>query len=610
VSQAGSLGVIATSDILLSVDDANPEMELNRSDCLSVPAGAGAIVCDDFQFVYPFTPVSRMNQSGQIGLVHNSSLRAPFGVIGANFVLPPGATEPDSIKATLVVNGVTIQTQSYGSTLYAPGEKTRLAFDWVQGNYALENLLKYDVTIQPWSGGSPGSSITESGKFLSLDHRARYGRGWWIAGLEKLSVHGDTLIWTGADASGGVYIKSSAKWIRQTRSVPDTIVQDGSTYVRRPVGGGEVRFTSSGVHEKTIDRNDNETRFNYVDTVGWQRLSSVELPTPSGTDTIYTLHYNATSGVLDSVRVRSGGGGWSAYRIYGQDVAGGHGLHIDSIKAPDGLTTRLSASYGELNTISGPRGDTTAITYGAFKVATVTVKAGDATTPDVVLDYQAASRIGRGASGWTAPKPIDSVSARIDGPLSGAADTTRIFTTGWGAVRGIRDATGKRDLDRPTGSKLPRPSDAGALSQRVGGDDGVQLRGSAGHDHRSLDGRGDDLPMEQRVGGADAGHESGGPRDGVYVRRQRERADANRRRRQGLAALQRGQARRRGGGSVRLGDDVRLRLERQPQHGVAARLRVDALHARLPRLSDVRHAADRHDGGLGHDGSDVRRDGT
>ena len=191
VSQAGALQVIATSATLLSVKDANPEMEVDRGDCLTV--AAGAIVCDDFQYVYPFTPVARMNRARQLRLIYDSSLRGPVGVIGADFVLPPGAGEPDSIKATLVVSGTTIRTQSYASSLYAPGEKTRIAFDFDNYSYSAgEQLFKYDVTLQPWAGGSPGTSVSTSGRFVSIDQRTMLPRSWWVAGLEKLSCTGPT----------------------------------------------------------------------------------------------------------------------------------------------------------------------------------------------------------------------------------------------------------------------------------------------------------------------------------------------------------------------------------------------------------------------------------
>jgi YD repeat-containing protein len=281
--------------------------------------------------------------------------------------------------------------------------------------------------------------VANSQKFLSLDHYERYGRAWWIAGLEKLSVHGDTLIWTGPDASAGVYLKSGTLWVRSTRAVPDTIVQSGNDYVRKVLGGGEVHFTSSGFHTKSVDRNGDETLFNHSTVASWNRLSSVVVPKPSGADTVYTLHYNPTSGTMDSVRVRNGTGGWGTYRIWAQKVVG-QNIHVDSIKTPDGVKFGFIGAHGQITSIFGPRGDTTAIAYGHNKVATVTVKTAD--VADVVLDYRAAQRIGRTTSGWNAPKAVDSVSTRIDGALSGAADTTRVFVTGWGAVRGVRDAFG------------------------------------------------------------------------------------------------------------------------------------------------------------------------
>jgi YD repeat-containing protein len=440
VTASNTLDVVSTSQILLSVDDANHGMELDRSQCVNVSAGAGSIVCDDFQFVYPFTPVTRMNRTRQIGLIYNSGTRGAKGMIGANFVLPPGVTEPDSIKATLVTNGTTVRTQSYGSSTYAPGENTRIAFNWfwngVPGN---EQVPKYDVTIQPWSGGSPQTSVTTSGRVVSISNQYRFGRGWWIAGLEKLAVRGDTLIWQGGDASGGVYLKSGTKWVEQTRQRPDTIAQSGSTYIRELIGGGEVHFNSSGFQTKTLDRNGNETRFSHSVVLGWTRLSSVELPTPNGgADTIYKLSYNATTGGLDSVQVRSAAGGWDRFRVYSSKAT--WAPHIDSIVAPDGATTRFLQSYGLISQVQGPAGDSTVISYGYDRAQNVTVKTDG--EPDIVLGYRASSTIGRETSGWRAPTPVEDVFSRFDGPLSGAADTTAFYVTAWGALRGIRDALG------------------------------------------------------------------------------------------------------------------------------------------------------------------------
>ena len=87
------------------------------------------------------------------------------------------------------------------------------------------------------------------------------------------------------------------------------------------------------------------------------------------------------------------------------------------------------------------------MTYGYWKVDGVTVTT--AQSDDVVTGYQPSSTIGRDASGWRAPRAADLVSSRLDGPLSGSADTTQVYTTGWGAVRGTRDALGNETwIDR------------------------------------------------------------------------------------------------------------------------------------------------------------------
>jgi RHS repeat-associated protein len=204
------------------------------------------------------------------------------------------------------------------------------------------------------------------------------------------------------------------------------------------IGGGEVRFSSTGDHTETVDRQGNETHFGY--TVGAKdlsRLTSVQLPTLSSSDTIYRFFYHASIGSLDSIYVRDGAGAWGKISVHALPSSG---IIVDSITGLDGTRTRFAQSGGAITAVYGPRGDTTAVTYAYDKVTNVTVRTID--VADLVLNYTAASTIGREISGGRKPKATDSVASVFDGPLAGSDDTTRFYTTGWGAVRGIRDALG------------------------------------------------------------------------------------------------------------------------------------------------------------------------
>jgi hypothetical protein len=70
-------------------------------------------------------------------------------------------------------------------------------------------------------------------------------------------------------------------------------------------------------------------------------------------------------------------------------------------------------------------------------------------TPDdtIFTDYEAARTIG--SNTWSGhvyrPRPAGAVSAYVNGPLDTYGDSTRFFTTAWGAVRGTRDAYGSEN---------------------------------------------------------------------------------------------------------------------------------------------------------------------
>jgi len=438
VTASATMDVAATSQILLSVDDANPGMEMDRSQCLTIAAGAGSIVCGDFQYVYPFTAVTRMNRTHQLALIHNTDLVAPWGFVGANLVLPPGVALPDSIKAMLTINDSLADERTYPGTSLREGEAVRLALYWAWNSVSDGGqTATYSVTVQAFVEDVGQTPVVAASRMVSISHATRYGRGWWVAGVEKLDIHGDTLVWTGGDTSGGVYLKEGSKWIRQTRMQPDTIEASGSEYVRRRLDGGEVRFSSSGFQIKTVDRNGNETHFGYSTVGTLTRLTSISMP--SVTDTIYKIEYDAGTGGLSKVLVppRSGST-WDAYMIYAS-VPSWTPL-IDSIVAPDGTTTGFYSSWGPLHEVRQPGGDTTAIHFTYNKVAEVAVKSSDVTT--VETEYLSPSRAGSATIGWYSPRAVHDLHGRFDGPLSGATDTTAFYVTGWGAVRGIRDALG------------------------------------------------------------------------------------------------------------------------------------------------------------------------
>jgi len=219
----------------LTVDDANPGLEELRGECLSIAAGAGAIECDDFRYVYPFLPVKRLNRDRNIGLLYNSEAASGGKIIGANLTLPLGAT-PEGVEATLWVAGQMVDSVMHREALPS-GKPMRLALEAVDTVSAEVALIPYEVRVIAMYAGSPGvaDTVTAAGHYLRVHRREEFGRGWWPTGYESLtpvsdSVLGNGLVWTGGDGSARLYLPIDSTrpdtFFAVTRGVPDFIVAD------------------------------------------------------------------------------------------------------------------------------------------------------------------------------------------------------------------------------------------------------------------------------------------------------------------------------------------------------------------------------------------------
>ena len=65
-------GPAVVGTMTLSLTDVNPDLEQIRPDCLTLPAGPGAIQCDDFVYSYSFLTNLRLNRPYPLSLSYNS----------------------------------------------------------------------------------------------------------------------------------------------------------------------------------------------------------------------------------------------------------------------------------------------------------------------------------------------------------------------------------------------------------------------------------------------------------------------------------------------------------------------------------------------------------
>ena len=130
-----------------------------------------------------------------------------------------------------------------------------------------------------------------------------FGAGWWLAGLERLTVLSATeLLWVGGDGSARIYLKRGAGPMHDAPALdrPDSLSWDNVTGTRFLPDGGAVLFDASGRHTATRDRFGRETQI-FV-APGTERVDSLRIPKPGGW---LTYGFTYGSGVLTSVSAPS-----------------------------------------------------------------------------------------------------------------------------------------------------------------------------------------------------------------------------------------------------------------------------------------------------------------
>jgi RHS repeat-associated protein len=437
--------------LVTAIPEFTAVVESLRSECPIIAAGAGAIECDDYRFVYPFVPVTRLNRTRNLNLIYNSALAYPHPIIAADVTFPLGQTPvPDSVRAAVWIDNVSVGSVTQPMSALTAGVDNRLSIPLDRYSDVGTQLIDYQVVVSWKTSGAWVDDDPVPSQYISVDRRSEFGRGWWVAGYERLKIipASDTMIWTGGDGSARLYVKPDPAddfFVAQSRSRPDTIFTVSGGFSRHVLGGGEVRFTTIGVHWKSIDRNGNGTYFNHGTVAGENRLKWVKLATPTGSQNVYWLQWTSSGAQLQGLRVYWGGSNWDEYdiNVSSKNGPGNDGYHINSIVTPDGLTTDFEYAdsyHGILTGITGPRGVETNLIWESDKVEKVTLQVNG--LPDPVFQYAAASLIGSGTTGALLPRPTSAVSAKLDGPRTDVTDVTEFFVTHWGAVSGIRDAEG------------------------------------------------------------------------------------------------------------------------------------------------------------------------
>ncbi len=470
----------------LSVDvkSVNARTASDRNLCLSLAAGEGAArECGDLRLVHALPSVRTLDKDRAPVLIYDSQVAHPYPVVEANVTLGSSTMWPDTIAATLTINGIAYPRR-WPVAGFPPGTSRHfaVAFDAVG---LPSGMYPYTFSVSSIYNATHSQYTSSATDTLLLVNRAPspFGAGWWVAGVEQLVfVTGDTsssaskIMWVGGDGSTRLWAKTTnGKWAAPAINRPDTLARVGSTWVRYAQHGTQVVFNTAGQHVSTINRLQHTTAFSYSGAL----LTKITLPTPAGGSVVKdSLTYS--SSLLHTVLSPSPTAGWRTTTV----AMTGH--HVTSITDPD----TSSVSFGYLTTASDSNrassrtnklGHATTFAYDALhRLAKDSLDMGSG-VPFIVQRFLDADTVQLAAH---LPPPPESLYVRVDGPRTDVRDYTSFWRDAYGAPTSIVDAVG--DTTRITRGDARWPGLA-TREQMPNGNVMLATYSSRGNDSTSTD---------------------------------------------------------------------------------------------------------------------------
>jgi RHS repeat-associated protein len=234
----------------------------------------------------------------------------------------------------------------FSTSGWTDGQTRRLALLWNASSFATGSYPYRVVITSTYPSGSYEALLTGRVGVIN-DSASPFGRGWRIAGVQRLYASNDTITIAGCDCSdeGHVftvfYPTGSGGYTAPPGEFSTLTAVTGGGWKRRMRDGTTHYFRSSGLQDSTVDRSGNKVRYTYDAS---SRVDSI----------------------IDPV-------GWATRFRYSASQ--------DTVFIPGGRTARLILSGGNLTQIVDPDGKTVSFGYdGSQRLSSRTSRRGYQTT--------------------------------------------------------------------------------------------------------------------------------------------------------------------------------------------------------------------------------------
>jgi RHS repeat-associated protein len=401
----------------------------DRSLCLTVGAGqAAGLSCGDLFVVHGMPAYRTMGRDRSLTLLYSSAAAAPRPVVAVTVHEPDTTATPNAVFARLTVSGVAVDSATY----YGFGSATKQIVLGYDASGVASGIYPFRVTVRNLYDGGPHDDST-SGEFLVVNRStSEFGAGWWLAGVEQLVLgqSNNRILWIGGDGSAAVYDSVAAHtWVRHAGPYRDTLAYAASVYTLTLRHGVRVSFDGQGRHIQTTNRAGQSTAFTWSGNP--VRLTAIQVP-PAGISAIYTLAWNGSTHLLDSLMDPAG-------RTLGATMSSGT---ITQLVDADGRTTGFQYDGSQrLTRRTNPRGYGTAYVYGnGLHVTRIAIPLNPAASDSArdssrtTIEWWDEKGLAIGSPGGTL-SAIDTASTytRVYGPRISVADNATFWVDRWGA---------------------------------------------------------------------------------------------------------------------------------------------------------------------------------